>query len=399
MDFSLPPRVVELKSQVRAFVEREVIPLEAGLHRGFSAVEPALRALREKVRALGMLTPQLPKEEGGSGFTLLEYACLAEELGRSPLGAYSFNCQAPDTGNMELIHRFGSDEQKQRWLRPLVRGEIRSCFAMTEPERPGSNPIWMETRAVKDGGSWVIDGHKWFASSCDGSAFAVVMAVTDPSAHQHQQASMILVPTGTPGYQLVRNIPVMGHAGEGWESHAEVRFTNCRVPLANLLGGEGMGFALAQERLGPGRIQHCMRWIGICERSFEMMCQRAALRELSPGKPLGTRQAVQTWIAESRGEIDAARLLVLHAAWKMEREGQQAARDQISTIKWFVAGVMNRVVDRALQTHGALGMTDDTILAAFYRFERAARIYDGPDEVHKMVIARHLLKGYGVEVK
>ena len=399
MDFSLSPRIAEIKAQVRSFVDREIIPLEPELAHSFAAVEPKLKALREKVRAMGMLTPQIPKEEGGSGFTLIEYAHLSQELGRSPLGVYSFNCQAPDTGNMELLHNFGSDGQKERWMRPLVRGEIRSCFAMTEPERPGSNPVWMETRADRDGDDYVINGHKWFASSADGAAFAIVMAVTNPDANRHLRASQIIVPAGTPGFTIVRNIPVMGHSGDGWNSHAEVRFENCRVPVTNLIGGEGMGFALAQERLGPGRIQHCMRWIGICERSFELMCAYAAKRMMSPDKPLGAKQIVQAWIAESRGEIDAARLMVLHAAWKMEHEGQKAARDEISTIKWFVAGVLQRVVDRAIQVHGALGVTDDTVLAAFYRFERAARIYDGPDEVHKMVVARHALQAYGVEVK
>ena len=399
MDFSLPPRIAAIKAQVRDFIDREVIPLERELHKGFHTVEPKLKALREKVRALGMLTPQIPKEEGGSGFTLIEYAHLSQELGRSLLGAYTFNCQAPDTGNMELLHNFGTDEQKERWMRPLIRGELRSCFGMTEPERPGSNPVWMETTAVRDGDDYVINGHKWFTSSADGAAFCIVMAVTNPDAPKHLRASQIIVPTDTPGYRFIRNIPVMGSPGEGWESHAELRFENCRVPVTNLLGGEGMGFALAQERLGPGRIQHCMRWIGICERSYELMCKRAAEREMSPEKPLGTKQIVQAWIAESRAEIDASRLMVLHAAWKMEREGQKAARTEISTIKWFVAGVLQRVVDRAIQVHGALGVTDDTVLAAFYRFERAARIYDGPDEVHKLVVARQELKKYGVEVK
>ena len=399
MDFSLPPRIAAIKAQVRDFIDREVIPLERELHHGFHTVEPKLKALREKVRALGMLAPQIPKEEGGSGFTLIEYAHLSQELGRSLLGAYTFNCQAPDTGNMELLHNFGTDEQKERWMRPLIRGELRSCFGMTEPERPGSNPVWMETTAVRDGDDYVINGHKWFTSSADGAAFCIVMAVTNPDAPKHLRASQIIVPTDTPGYRFIRNIPVMGSPGEGWESHAELRFENCRVPVTNLLGGEGMGFALAQERLGPGRIQHCMRWIGICERSYELMCKRAAEREMSPEKPLGTKQIVQAWIAESRAEIDASRLMVLHAAWKMEREGQKAARTEISTIKWFVAGVLQRVVDRAIQVHGALGVTDDTVLAAFYRFERAARIYDGPDEVHKLVVARQELKKYGVEVK
>jgi alkylation response protein AidB-like acyl-CoA dehydrogenase len=268
---------------------------------------------------------------------------------------------------------------------------------MTEPERPGSNPTWMETRAVLERGQWTIDGHKWFTTAADGAAFAVVMAVTDSEAPAHLRASMILVPCDTPGFQLVRNIPVMGHAGEGWPTHSEIRYTRCRVPEENLIGGRGAGFALAQERLGPGRIHHCMRWIGICERAFEMMCRRAVEREIAPGKPLGTRQTVQQWIAESRASIDAARLMVLHAAWKMDRQGQREARVEISTIKFLVAGVLQEVLDRALQVHGALGMTDDTPLAFWYRQERAARIYDGPDEVHKGVVARRVLRGYGME--
>ena len=270
---------------------------------------------------------------------------------------------------------------------------------MTEPERPGSNPTWMETRAVLERGEWVIDGHKWFTSAADGAAFAVVMAVTDPEAPPHLKASMILVPCDTPGFERVRNIPVMGHAGEGWPTHSEIRYTRCRVPEESLIGGRGAGFALAQERLGPGRIHHCMRWIGICERAFEMMCRRAADREISPGKPLATRQTVQQWIAESRASIDAARLMVLHAAWKMERLGQREARVEISTIKFLVAGVLQEVLDRAVQVHGALGVTDDTPLAFWFRHERAARIYDGPDEVHKGVVARRVLRGFGVEIK
>jgi len=314
------------------------------------------------------------------------------------MGHYCVNAQAPDIGNMELLELAGTEQQKKSWLRPLRKGEIRSCFSMTEPEHAGSNPTWMDTRAVLEGGQWTIDGHKWFTSAADGAAFAVVMAVTDPEAPPHLRASMILVPTDTPGFELVRNIPVMGHAGEGWPTHAEIRYTRCRVPEENLIGGRGAGFALAQERLGPGRIHHCMRWIGICERAFDLMCERAAGREIAPGVPLGSRQTVQNWIAESRAEINAARLLVLDAATKIDRAGAQAARSEISIIKFFVAGVLQQVLDRAIQVHGALGMTDDTPLAYWYRHERGARIYDGPDEVHKAAVARQILRGYGVDV-
>jgi alkylation response protein AidB-like acyl-CoA dehydrogenase len=276
----------------------------------------------------------------------------------------------------------------------LLSGDIRSCFGMTEPENAGSNPIFLSTRAVLDGDEWVINGHKWFTSSADGASFCIVMAVTDPDAHKYQRASMIIVPTDTPGFELVRNIPVMGEAGEDYFSHAEIRLTDVRVPKENLLGGEGAGFAVAQQRLGPGRIHHCMRWIGICERAFDMMCERAATRELSPGKPLGHKQFVQGWIAESRAEIDAARLMVLRVAWLIDQQGDYAARVDVSTIKFFVANVLQRVLDRAIQTHGALGITDDIVLSYWFRHERGARIYDGPDEVHKARLARKILEKY-----
>jgi alkylation response protein AidB-like acyl-CoA dehydrogenase len=262
---------------------------------------------------------------------------------------------------------------------------------MTEPERPGSNPTWLGTTAVRDGDDYVIDGHKWFTSSADGARFAIVMAVTNPEAPPHLRASQIIVPTDTPGFRLVRNIPVMGHAGDDYASHAEITYTKVRVPIQNRLGEEGAGFLIAQERLGPGRIHHCMRWIGICERAFALLCRRARERQIAPGTPLGDKQLVRAWVAESRAEIDAARLMVLHAAWKIDAVGQSAARQEISLIKFYVAGVMDRVLDRAIQAHGALGVTDDTPLAYFYRHERAARIYDGPDEVHKMAVAKQLL--------
>jgi alkylation response protein AidB-like acyl-CoA dehydrogenase len=298
---------------------------------------------------------------------------------------------------MEILAAHGTTEQKEKWLAPLVRGEIRSCFSMTEPDAAGSNPTWLETTARKDGDHYVIDGRKWFTTGADGAAFAIVMAVTDPSAPPHLRASQIIVPTDTPGFRLVRNISVMGHAGEDWPSHAEISYEGVRVPIANRLGEEGMGFMIAQDRLGPGRIHHAMRWIGICERSFHLMCERAVSRKVAPDKVLGTKQLVQAWIAESRAEIDAARLLVWDAAQKIAAAGTYGAREEISLVKFFVAGVLEKVIDRAIQVHGALGMTDDTPLAAFYRHERAARIYDGPDEVHKVVVARRILKRYGLD--
>lgn len=386
--------------QVRTFVRDELFPLEGDfLGRPARELMPALAAARQRVKELGLWVPHLPSAWGGLGLTLPAFALLSEELGRTPLGHFTFNCQAPDIGNMELLLAHGSREQQERWLRPLVRGELRSCFAMTEPEHAGSNPVVLGTTAVHDGSDYVLNGHKWFVSSADGADFTIVMAVTDAGAPLHARASQILVPAGTPGMRLVRNIPVMGHAGEGYFSHGELLFEDCRVPRDHVIGAEGAGFALAQERLGPGRIHHAMRWIGIAERAFDLMCRRAATRELAPGRLLGSRQAIQHWIAECRAEIDAARLLVLAAADKIETRGAKAARVDISLVKFHVAGVLERVLDRAVQVHGGLGLTDDTILAFLWRHERAARIYDGPDEVHKSVVARRVLERYGVEVE
>jgi alkylation response protein AidB-like acyl-CoA dehydrogenase len=389
----------ELLARVNAFVQDELLPLEHQfLNQTFRDSVPALRAKRERAKELGIWATFLPEKFGGQGLSLTEFARVSEELGRTPSGHYATNCQAPDVGNMEVLLSHGSPEQHERFLLPLTRGEIRSCFAMTEPEFPGSNPTLMGTTAVKDGADYIINGHKWFTSSADGAAFAIVMAVTDPDAPKHARASQIIVPLDTPGFRLARNISIMGDPGSDYGSHAEVTFEDCRVPLTNRLGAEGHGFAIAQERLGPGRIHHCMRWIGICERALDLLCRRAATRELAPGRLLGSRQIVQEWIAESRAEIDAARLLVLRAAQAIDERGAPAARQEISIIKFYVAGVLQRVLDRAIQTHGALGITDDTPLAYWYRHERAARIYDGPDEVHKTVVARSILKQYGVEV-
>jgi alkylation response protein AidB-like acyl-CoA dehydrogenase len=401
MDFSTPPELETTLARFRDFMQREVFPLEEAMgaaNGSFEVIVPRLEKARAKARAEGLFGPQLPKEYGGMGLGMMAHARVSEVLGWSPLGHFVFNCQAPDAGNMEILHQFGSDEQKSRWLVPLAAGEIRSCFSMTEPGAPGSNPTWLETRAVLDGDHYVINGRKWFTTAADGARFAVVMAVTNPEAPPHMRASQIIVPTDTPGFRIVRNISVMGHSGDGWASHSEIDYVNVRVPKENLLGAEGAGFMIAQERLGPGRIHHCMRWIGICERSFDLMCKRAATRELSPGKPAGHKQTIQTWIAESRAEINAARLMVLQAAWKIDKQGAHEAREEISLIKFYVADVMLRVVDRAIQTHGALGLTDDTPLAWFYRGERASRIYDGPDEVHKAVVAKRILKNYGVQV-
>ncbi len=386
--------------QIQRFIRDEVLPLEADfLHRPFRELLPTLHEKRQVVKALGLWAPHLPKALGGLGLSLPEFGRISEALGYSPLGHFLFNCQAPDIGNMEILMAYGTPEQKATWLVPLARGEVRSCFSMTEPDLAGSNPAWMNTQARKDGGDYVIDGRKWFTSAADGAAFAIVMAITNPEAESpYLRASQIIVPTNTPGFQRVRNTSIMGEAGEDYASHSEITYQDCRVPQKNLLGPEGSGFEIAQQRLGPGRIHHCMRWIGICERAFEMMCRHAATRLLAPGKALGSRQIVQEWIAESRAEINASRLLVLQAAEKIEREGSRAAREEISLIKFYVANVLQKVLDRAIQTHGALGITDDLVLSYWYRHERAARIYDGPDEVHKSVVARIHLKQHGLKI-
>lgn len=384
-----------LLDRIKEFLRTQVYPLETDFLRlPFRDLAPALAAKREQVKAMGLWAPHLPKEHGGLGLALSEFAFVSEELGRTPIGHYLFNCQAPDIGNMEILMEHGTAEQKETYFLPLARGDVRSCFSMTEPEHPGSNPTWMSTTAVKDGSDYVINGHKWFTSSAEGASFAIVMAITDPEASKYKRASQIIVPIPTPGFNLVRNINVMGDEGSDYASHAEVRYENCRVPQSNLLGREGEGFTIAQERLGPGRIHHCMRWIGICERAFDLMCSYAARRELSPGVLLGSRQNVQEWIADSRAEINAARLLVLQTARAIDRQGAAAVREDISLIKFFVAGILQKVLDRAIQVHGALGLTDATPLSYWYRHERAARIYDGPDEVHKTVVARSVLKKY-----
>jgi alkylation response protein AidB-like acyl-CoA dehydrogenase len=398
MDFAMPAAIRELCGRVRALVEDELFPLERTFFdQGWAAVLPALETARARVKTAGLWAPQLPRELGGVGLALRDFAFVARELGRSPFGHYAFNCQAPDAGNLEILHEHGTPEQRQRWLRPLADGTLRSCFAMTEPELAGSNPVWLGTRARRDGDDWVLDGHKWFASSADGATFSVVMAVSDPAAAPHRRASMFLVPTDNPGFRIERNLAVMGHTGEGWMSHAEVRLEDCRVPEESVLGQPGEGFAIAQSRLGPGRIHHCMRWIGICDRAFELLCRRAATRELAPGELLADKQLVQAWIADSRADIEAAALLVMRAAWTIDVEGARAAREQISLIKFHAARALGRVLDRAIQAHGALGITDETPLAFFWRSERAARIYDGPDEVHQGVVARAALRGFGYD--
>jgi alkylation response protein AidB-like acyl-CoA dehydrogenase len=393
MDFAVSEELRNKLADIRRFVDDELVPLEPVLLAAdWSRLEESLESKRHHVRAAGWWAPNLPREAGGSGADLVELGLISEELGRSPCGHFTFGCHAPDAGNAELLLLHGTDEQKSRYLEPLASGRIRSCFCMTEPEYAGSNPVEMGTRARRDGDDYVIDGHKWFATAADGADFAIVMAVTDPAAAPHERASMLLVDCNHPGFRLVRNIPVMGHAGAGYFSHGQVRLTECRVPVSQRLGEEGAGFIMAQERLGPGRIHHCMRWLGICRRTIELMCDYALTRKLSADRRLADQQIVQAWIAESAAELEAARALVLKAAWTIQQHGFRAARDQVSMIKFITANTLQRIVDRAVQVHGALGVTDDTILSFWYREERAARIYDGPDEVHKMAVARRMLR-------
>lgn len=394
-------RLKELLPKVKEFVKTELLPLEADHHkRTITDTYKILDAKREKVRQAGLWGIHLPKNEGGPGLSLCEFGQISEALAQTPFyGHYTFNCQAPDIGNMELLSKFGSEEQKKTFLHPLLQGKTRSCFAMTEPEFAGSNPTRLGTTAVKKGDRYVLNGHKWFTSSADGAAFTIVMAVTDPQNPPHQRASMILVPLDTKGFIHVRKIPVFGEAGGGWASHSEIRFENCEVPVGNRIGDEGQGFKLAQERLGPGRIHHCMRWIGIAEKALDLMCHRAVSRELEDGVVLAEKQFIQGFIAESRVEIDAARLLVLRTATTIDEVGAAAARHEISGIKFYTANMVLRVLDRAIQVHGALGLTDGTLLATLYQHERGARIWDGADEVHKQSLALGILKGYGLETK
>ncbi len=312
-------------------------------------------------------------------------------MGRSGIASRVFNCAAPDTGNMEILAEFGNEEQKKEFLQPLLDGEIRSCFSMTEPEVSSADPTQLQTLAKRDGDEYVINGHKWFTSGAIGSKFAILMAVTDRTAAPHQRASQILVPTDTPGFNILRAVSVMGHTGGG--GHCEIRYEDCRVPVTNCLGPEGSGFAIAQARLGPGRIHHCMRCIGGAQRAYEIMVHHAANRQLQ-GEPLGNRQFVQEFIATSKMEIEQARLLTMYAAWKMDTVGKKEARQEISMIKVVAANLYQNVCDRAIQTMGALGVSDDTPVAAMWRNGRSLRIADGPDEVHKMVIARRELKQY-----
>jgi acyl-CoA dehydrogenase len=386
-DLAPTAELADLRAKYRAFMEEHVYPNEQALE-----TDDALVAtLQARAKAEGLWAPHVPPEAGGTGTGFLAYAHLNEEIGRSIPAQLVFGCQAPDAGNAEILHLFGTDEQKKRWLRPLVAGEIRSFFSMTEPEVSGSDPTTLRTTARRDGDEYVIDGHKWFSSSAQGARFGIVMAVTDPEAPPHSRMSQIIVPADAPGFEVVRPIPVLGHEGHGWSTHCEVRYTGVRVPVENVLGEPGDGFRIAQKRLGPGRIHHVMRWLGQMQRAFELMCTYALEREAF-GSRLADKQTIQNWIADSAAEIHACRLMTLDAARKID-EGDEA-RVEVSVIKFYAARVLGEVIDRAVQVHGARGLTDETPLAAMYTAARAARIYDGPDEVHRMVVSRRILQAF-----
>ncbi len=380
----------DLRATYRAFLDEHVYPAEAALNREDDDADELMASLRARAKAEGLWAPHLPPEAGGTGQGFLAYAYLNEEIGRSSWGQLVFNCQAPDAGNGEILHLFGTEEQKEQFLRPLVEGDTRSFFSMTEPEVSGSDPTLLRTRAVPDGDEWVIDGHKWFSSGAEGAGFAIVMAITDPDAEPHRRASQILVPADTPGI-TIEPVPVMGHPGRGWTTHCEVRYEGVRVPAANILGEPGDGFRIAQKRLGPGRIHHVMRWLGQMQRAFDLMCSYSLKRETFGG-PLAEKQTVQNWIADSAAEIHACRLMTLDAAHKIDQGDE--ARVEVSLIKFYAARALNDVIDRAVQVHGALGLTDRSPLPTMLGHARAGRIYDGPDEVHRMVVSRRILRHY-----
>jgi acyl-CoA dehydrogenase len=382
--------LTDLRMQYRAFMDEHVLPNEEALNREDDAAEELITDLRARAKADGLWAPHLPADAGGTGRGFLAYAHLNEEIGRVTWAQYVFNCQAPDAGNGEILHLFGTDEQKERWLKPLVEGDVRSFFAMTEPEVSGADPTGLQTTAVLDGDEWVINGHKWFSSGAEGAAFGIVMAVTEPDAEPRRRMSQIVVPADAHGV-TIEPVPVMGHRGRGWSTHCDVTYTDVRVPAANLLGERGAGFLIAQKRLGPGRIHHVMRWLGQMERAFELMCARSLEREAFGG-PLADKQTVQNWIADSAAEIQACRLLTLDAAHKID--ARDDARVEISLIKFYAADVLSKVIDRAVQVHGALGLTSRSPLSHMYAMARGAHIYDGPDEVHRMVVSRRILKAF-----
>ena len=398
MDFSHSPRSLDYQNRLSAFMDERVYPAEAAIAvrdrtepRDPVEAPPEMAGLKRVARERGLWNLFLPDEEYGAGLSNIEYAPLAEIMGRAiELAPEATNCSAPDTGNMEVLHLFGTDEQKEQWLVPLLEGEIRSNFGMTEPDVASSDPRNLECSIRRDGDDYVVSGTKWWSSGAmsSDSAVAIVMGVTNPDAPPKQRYSMILVPMDAEGVEVVRDLPVFGYRHRG--GHAEVRYHDVRVPAANLISGPGEGYMIAQARLGPGRIHHCMRAIGQAERALEMMVDRAKQRTAFGGR-VADKGQVQEWIAESRWRIDQARLLVLHAAWLIDTEGNRAARRDVSAIKVVAPNTALWVIDKAIQVHGGMGVSDDTPLASMWANMRTLRIADGPDEVHTMVVARRVI--------
>jgi acyl-CoA dehydrogenase len=396
-DFSTEPEFQAQLDWMREFVQAEIWPIETVFEElGDDGFRRVIAPLQEEVKRRGLWAAHLPPDLGGQGFGQVKLGLMHEILGTSPFAPVAFGNQAPDSGNSEILALAGTPDQKEQWLYPLLAGDLRSAFSMTEPDNAGSDPTLMNTTAVLDRDEWVIEGHKWFSSNASVADFLIVMAITDPDAQRYQRASMIIVATDTPGVRILRDVPTMEDPQEHYGrygGHSEVVYEGVRVPKENLLGERGAGFLIAQQRLGPGRIHHCMRWLGVSRRAFDMLCERALSRQAFGG-PLAEKQTVQNWIADSLAQMQAARLMTLQAAWKMDTEGASAARTEIALIKFFGAGVLHDVVDRALQVHGALGYSTDLPLEQMYRYARAARIYDGPDEVHRQAVARRVLRGY-----
>ena len=387
-DFSVEPEYQEKLEWARRFVDEEVVPLEvAGLSE--EQLHRAIEPLQQQVKEHELWAGHLDRELGGQGYGQIKLALLNEIIGRSTLIAPSvFGNQAPDSGNSEILALYGTDEQRERWLFPLLAGELRSAFSMTEPGA-GADPTLISTHAVRDGDEWVINGHKWFTSNGSRADFLIVMCLTNPDVSPYEGMSMIIVPKGTPGLNILRDVGGIG----GDAVHSEILYENVRVPVSNTLGGEGQAFVIAQKRLGPGRIHHCMRWLGQCRRALDMLCERA-LSRYTAGSVLADKQTVQNWIADSWTEMHAFRLMTLHAAWVIDTAGSSAARTEIAAIKFFGAKVLHDVIDRAVQAHGSLGYSTDMPLEQMYRLARSARIYDGPDEVHRVTVARRVLRGY-----
>ena len=399
MDFAYSPKVQALRERVTAFMDTHVYPAEVIFEQQVAEGDrwqptAIMEDLKRKAKAEGLWNLFLPESQVGAGLSNLEYAPLAEIMGRSMLGSEPFNCSAPDTGNMEVLVRYASESQKQQWLEPLLRGEIRSAFAMTEPDVASSDATNMAARAVRDGDQWVIDGRKWWTSgACDPRCkILIFMGLSNPENPRHQQHSMILVPIDTPGVKVVRPLPVFGY-DDAPHGHAEVLFDNVRVPYENVLLGEGRGFEIAQGRLGPGRIHHCMRSIGMAERALQLMCERSMARNAF-GKPLARLGGNIDKIADSRMDIDMARLLTLKAAYMMDTVGNKVARSEIAQIKVVAPNVALKVIDRAIQMHGGAGVSGDFPLAYMYAMQRTLRLADGPDEVHRAAVGKLELDKY-----